>query len=60
MNQKPVINPKTAKLALKIAGVMLAIATAVVLQWEAGTITDGASFVAALASSIAGSLNGEP
>lgn len=57
---KPAMNPKTVKLALKIAGVVLAVATAVVLQWEAGAITDGASFANALIQSIAGNLNGEP
>jgi hypothetical protein len=57
---KPAVDPRTVKLALKVAGVVLAVATAVVLQWEAGAITDGATFAQALIASIAGNLNGEP
>jgi hypothetical protein len=57
---KPTMNPKTVKAALKVAGVMLAVALAVVAQWEAGAITSGIELVEALASAIAGSLNEQP
>lgn len=60
MNTKPVMNPKTVKLALKIAAVTLAVIGALVVEWEAGAITDGAQFAGALVAAIAGNLNAEP
>lgn len=53
---KPAMNPKTVKLALKIAAVTLAIATAVVAKWDAGVITDAASFVSSVAEALASAL----
>ena len=60
MNPKPVMNPKTVKIALKIAGVVLAVAGLVVAQWEAGLITDAAGLVQAVVSAVAGTLNEQP
>jgi hypothetical protein len=57
---KPVMNPATAKVAIKIAIVMLTIAAGVVAQIEAGTITDAAGFVLALAKALTGALGDEP
>lgn len=57
---KPAMNPKTVKLALKIAGVVLAVALAVTAEWEAGALTDGAQLVAAIVQALSGALNGEP
>jgi len=57
---KPTIDPKTVKAALKIAGIVLAVATTLVGLWEAGAITDGASFVVALFDAASGALNDQP
>ena len=57
---KPAMNPKTVKQALKIAAVVIAIATAVVAEWEAGAITDAASFVTSLAEAIGGAVTSNP
>lgn len=57
---KPTMNPATVKTALKIATIVLAVASALVLQWETGAITDGASFIVALVEAAAGALNEQP
>ena len=57
---RPTINPKTVKLALKITGILLVVAGAVVAQWEAGAITNAASFVMAIADALTGALNEQP
>ena len=57
---KPTINPKTVKLGLKIAGIILAVAGAVVAEWEAGAITNATGFIVAVANAVTGSLNEQP
>ena len=57
---KPTVNPKTVKVALRVAGIMLAIAVSLVTAWESGAITDGAEFIQALAAAAVGALNEQP
>ena len=50
------LNPTTVKVALKIAGIVLAVATAVVAEWQAGAITNGYQLATALFQAVSGQL----
>lgn len=54
------MNPKTVKVALKVAAITLAVIGALVAQWEAGAITNGIELVSALAEAVVGTLNEQP